>query len=411
VVEGETEAAAAAPLKPDALVHTVRYRWVVLAVGTGAQASFSAVAIGLPALAPALRSRYDLSLGEIGVVLGAVGIGMLVTLLPWGLAADRLGERWVIAIGLAGAAVALAATGWAGSYGSLTGLLIVAGLLGASVNAASGRAVMAWFGVEERGLALGIRQTSVPIGGACAAAALPWLADAGGTKLAFVVLGAACLAGALAAALWMREAAHAPVLATTVTAPFRDPAMWLISGCSSAYVTGQIAIVGFVVLFLHEHRGLAPGAAAAVLAVTHVLGGVARIVVGRWSDHVRARVRPLRVLGLAIAVGMAVAAAAVDAPLPLLVPAVVAAGVLGLSWNGLAFTAAAETAGVARSGAALGFQQTVLGVAVAVVPIAFAAIVNASSWRVGFALAALGPLAGSAALSRLREPQTEVAES
>lgn len=388
----------------------LRYRWVVLAVGTFAQASFSAVAIGLPALAPALRSRYDLSLGEVGVVLGAVGIGMLLTLLPWGLAADRLGERWVIALGLAGAAGALAATGWAGGYGSLTAGLIVAGLLGASVNAASGRAVMGWFGAEERGLALGIRQTAVPIGGAGAAAALPWLADAGGTKLAFLVLAAACLAGAIVAALWMQEAAQTPLLTGTVTAPLRDPAMWLLSWSSSAYLTGQIAVIGFVVLFLHEHRGVTPGAAAAVLAITHVLGGIARIVVGHWSDHVRARIRPLRVLGLALAVGLAVAAAAVDAPLPVLVPAMVAAGVLGLSWNGLAFTAAAETAGAARSGAALGFQQTVLGVAFAVVPIAFAALVNASSWRLGFALAALGPLAGSAALSRLREPQTEIAE-
>jgi nitrate/nitrite transporter NarK len=266
---------------------------------------------------------------------------------------------------------------------------------------------MGWFGADERGLALGIRQTAVPIGGAGAAAALPWLADAGGTKLAFLVLAAACLAGAVAAALWMQEAAQTPVLGDTVTAPLRDPAMWLLSWSSSAYLTGQIAVIGFVVLFLHEHRGLAPGAAAAVLAVTHVLGGVARIAVGHWSDHVRARIRPLRVLGLALTVGLAIAAAAVDAPLPVLVPAMVAAGVLGLSWNGLAFTAAAETAGAARSGAALGFQQTVLGVAFAVVPIAFAAIVNASSWRLGFALAALGPLAGSVALARLREPHPD----
>jgi sugar phosphate permease len=401
---GEAEAAAAPP-------RMSRYRWVVLAVGTAAQASFSVVAIGLPALAPALRERYDLSLGEVGVVLGAVGIGMLLTLLPWGLAADRLGERWVITLGLAGAGGALAATGWAGGYGSLTAGLVVAGLLGASVNAASGRAVMGWFAPEERGLALGIRQTAIPIGGAGAAAALPWLADAGGTKLAFVALGGACLAGAIPAALWMREPTNPPLLGETVTAPLRDPAMWLLSWSSSAYLTAQIAVIGFVVLFLHEHRGIAAGAAAAVLAVTHVLGAVARIAVGRWSDHVGARVRLLRVLGVAIAVGMAVAAAVVDAPLVVLVPAMVAAGVLGLSWNGLAFTAAAETAGAARSGAALGFQQTVLGVGAAVVPIAFAAIVNASSWRVGFALAALGPLAGSAALSRLREPKSEIAAS
>ena len=37
----------------------MRYRWAVLAAGTAAQASFSAVLIGLPVLAPALRDEFD----------------------------------------------------------------------------------------------------------------------------------------------------------------------------------------------------------------------------------------------------------------------------------------------------------------------------------------------------------------
>src|SRR5947207_5436127 len=84
-----------------------RYRWVVLAAGTLAQASFSATSVGLPALSPTLKSEYGLSLTETGVVLAAVGIGMLFTLLPWGLVADRVDERWVIATGLTGAAALL----------------------------------------------------------------------------------------------------------------------------------------------------------------------------------------------------------------------------------------------------------------------------------------------------------------
>jgi MFS family permease len=377
-----------------------RYRWVILAVGTAAQASFSAVLVGLPALAPALRSHYGLSLSQIGVVLGAVGFGSLPTLLPWGLLADRIGERAVIAIGLAGAAAALVATGWAGSFWPLCGLLALAGALGASVNAASGRAVMSWFPHEERGLALGIRQTAIPIGGAGAAATLPWLAGAGGTNLAFVALAAGCLAGGIAGAVWLREGAlEQPGIADA--GPLRDPRVWLISAAASLYVVGQLATIGFVVLFLHEHRGVRTGAAAAVLALTHVLGGVARIVVGRWSDRVGERIRPLRILGTLIAVGLALATVLVDAPLALLVPALVVAGVLGLSWNGLSFTAAAETAGPGRSGAALGFQQTALAASATVATVAFAAVAG-GSWRLAFALSAVCPLAGVALLARLR---------
>ena len=75
----------------------MRYRWAVLAAGTLSQTSFSALAIGLPVLVPTLREEYDLTLGQIGVVLGAEWIGALVTMLPWGIAADRFGERVVLA--------------------------------------------------------------------------------------------------------------------------------------------------------------------------------------------------------------------------------------------------------------------------------------------------------------------------
>jgi len=41
----------------------------VLAAGTFAQTSFSALGIGLPVLVPTLREEYDLSLAQIGVLL------------------------------------------------------------------------------------------------------------------------------------------------------------------------------------------------------------------------------------------------------------------------------------------------------------------------------------------------------
>jgi MFS family permease len=85
------------------------------------------------------------------------------------------------------------------------------------------------------------------------------------------------------------------------------------------------------------------------------------------------------------------------------VPAFVVAGTVALAWNGLAFTATAETAGRARSGAALGLQQTFLSAGAIVAPIAFAAIVHHGSWRLGFALAAASPLVGYAVLSPLAE--------
>ena len=85
-----------------------RYRWTILALGTIGQASYSAVFLGIPVLAPQFRDEYGLSLTEIGVVLAAFSVGSVLTLLPWGLLTDRVGERSVLAAGLALASVALA---------------------------------------------------------------------------------------------------------------------------------------------------------------------------------------------------------------------------------------------------------------------------------------------------------------
>jgi MFS family permease len=383
------------------------YRWVVLAAGTFAQASFSAATLGLAALAPQLRSHYHLSVDEVGVVLGAPAIGMLPTLLPWGLLADQVGERLVIAAGLTGAAAALAGVAGTSSFATLTGLLVLAGALAASVNAASGRAVMGWFGADERGLALGIRQTAIPIGTASAAVATPWLASIGGTRLAFLALAGGLLAGAAVGGLFLRDApAGEPTIAPQeLASPLHDPRMWLLAGGSSLYLVAQVSIVSFVVLFLHAHRGLSESAAAGVLAGINVLGIGARIGAGRWSDRRGTRLLPLREIGVGLTVATALVAALVDAPLAALLPATVVCGVLGLAWNGLSFTAAAETAGHARSGAALGFQQMLLGVVVAGAPPAFAALVAASSWRVAYACAVAGPAAGVLVLRRLAEPE------
>ncbi len=381
-----------------------RYRWVVLAAGTLAQASFSASSVGLPALSPTLKSEYGLTLTETGVVLAAIGIGMLFTLLPWGLIADRVDERWVIATGLTGAAALLVIASRTNSFETVSLTLVGVGALGASVNAASGRAIMAWFPSTELGLALGIRQTAIPIGGAVGAAALPVLGSSGGTHAAFLFLGAACLTGAIVAAVFIHGGIEpAEEEPHDVAQPLRDPFMWLLGTGTGLFLLAQIGITAFVVLFLHEHRGLSKEAAGAVLAAIYVLAVGARIGSGTISDRLRSRLGPLRTIGVALSILTACVATAVDAPLALLIPLFIVAGVLSMSWNGLAYAAAAEAAGAARTGAALGFQQTLLGVVVAGAPPLVAAVA-AHSWRLAFFLAAAGPAVGVLILRRLREP-------
>jgi sugar phosphate permease len=384
----------------------VEQRWVVLGVGTFAQASQAAASFGLAVLAPAIRDRYDLSLSEVGVVLGVAAVGAVLTILPWGLAADVVGEQVTGAVGLLGAGLGLAAAAYAPGFGSLAGLLAVSGAFGASTNTATGRAVTSWFAREQRGFALGIRQTSVPLGGFAAALGLPLISDRWGLRVALLVLAVVSLIAAGLAAVWLVEG---PVrggeedAAQALRHPLRDSRIWRLSVGSSALICTQVAITGFVVIFLESQRDFSATEAGLVLAAINVWGAAGRLVSGRRSDR-RGGNRVGLIRAIAATTTLAVAAAAVlaGATAWLLVPALIVGGGLSMSWNGLAVTAAVETAGPRRSGAALGVQQALLSVAVAVTPFVFAPLVESTSWRAGFLVAAALPLLAVVVLRPLR---------
>jgi sugar phosphate permease len=349
-------------------------------------------------MAPFLRQRYGLSLGETGVLISASLAGSVLTLVPWGFATDRFGERVALVAGIGGCGLALLGAATVHGFWPLLGLLVAAGMLGASVQSSSGRAVMAAFPAEQRGLALGIRQTAIPIAGFAVSLTLPHLARAG-TGWGFAALGCACLLGAAIGGVVIRDV---PVREGGGSAdPLRDPRLWRIALGSALIVAPQLCVAGFMVLMLHDHRGVSASRAAAALAIVQLLGIAGRISAGRWSDAVGTRLGPLRAIALLDAALVGAAAALLDAPLALLVPVLVAAGALAMSWNGLAFAAAIEAAGHRRSGVAIGLQQSVLNGFGAVYPGVFGALVAASSWTWGYAAVAVLPVLGHRVLRRL----------
>ena len=380
------------------------YRWAILAAGTFAQTGYAAIGFGVVVLAPAFRARYGLGLAEVGLLIAAPSLGSIATLYLWGTAADRAGERTVSVASLAGAAAFLAGAAFASSFAAVVVLLLLAGGAGAGVSAATGRAVMHWFDETGRGLALGVRQTSVPIAGFWVALVLPALVTGDDPKPALLTLAGVCAAGAIAAFVTLREHPDAAAAEDPIDRPLplRDRTIWRLSGASALIIEPQQCLVGFLVVFLHAERGLSTAAAAGVLAAVNLLGIGTRIGVGRWSDLVRSRVGPFRAIALGCAASVALSTAVLTAPLGVLVPVLVVMGCVAISWNGLSFAAVAEAAGHTRSGTALGLQQTMLAAAGSVMPVAFGAFVGGTSWRAGFAVSALFPLAGWSILRGIR---------
>ena len=383
-----------------------RYRWVVLAAGTVAQAATASCFLGLAAVTPALRAHYGLDVAGVGLLLGAFSAGLIPTLVPWGVAADRFGERPVMTTGLLGSAGALA--GAAAVTGPLAAgaLLALAGASGAAVNAASGRAVLTWFPHDGRGLAMAVRQTSVPIGAGLAALGLPVAAGAGGVPAVFAVLAAtsAVAAGTVVAAV--REPPDAPRRGPGRTAPVRevlgDPRLLRLSAAGLLLVVPQF--VGSVLLVeVLVDGGLGVAAAAALLALTQLLGAAGRLGNGVWSDRAGSRLRPLRIVAAAVAAGYTGAALVQPGPVVVLAAVLVPAAALAISWNGLVFTAAGELAPPGRAATAMAVSNTANYVSAAATPVAAGALALAAGWPAALGLAAVAACAALLTLRGLRE--------
>jgi sugar phosphate permease len=87
---------------------------------------------------------------------------------PAGRLVDRVGERLVMGYGaLATGAVSLGLLG-AGSFGLVLLVSLAIGFLSTVSVPAGGVLVARWFARHERGMAMGVRQTGVPLGGALA---------------------------------------------------------------------------------------------------------------------------------------------------------------------------------------------------------------------------------------------------
>lgn len=380
--------------RPDRDVSAIgRRRWLILAVGTFAQAATCAYLYGLTFVLPTLRDRFDTSLAGAATFVAAPALGLVLTLVLWGAAADRYGERIVMGLGLTGAAVTLAVTAvFLGSTVLLIGL-VVAGAFGASVNAASGRVVLGWFSARERGFAMGARQTAQPLGVGLASVTLPSIGLTWGLGACLGFLAAVCLLAALGVAAFVADPPR-PARAGNGPAPspYRSPVLWRLHATSSLLVVPQIMATTFALDYLVSTRDWTSVDAGHLIGIVQLVGATSRILVGIWSDRVGSRMRPLRLVAVAVVVvtllwwlgdvtGSAFAALALSASL-----------VVTVTGNGLGFTAVAERAGPAWAGRALGIQNTAQNVVAFVVPPAFGGLIGVTSYAVALGVAAVFPL-------------------
>ncbi|MGN6162287.1 MAG: MFS transporter [Marmoricola sp.] len=368
--------------------------WPMLIVSTIAQAASSAAQNGPAFLIPTLH-HGGMTLAQAGLIAGAPIAGTMCTLVLWGAVVDRIGERFVMLASLLASTVGLAVSAALSDHRVALALaLFLTGAASAGTAAASGRVVVGWFPPERRGMVMGIRQISQPVGVAFASLTVPVLAQGHGVRSALAVLGALGVVAVAACAVTIVDPPRPERSVGQVTPnPYRsDRYLARIHLASALLVIPQFTVWTYMLVWLQIGRHWAAGDAGALVAVAQVLGSVGRIGAGQLSDMVRSRIRPLRwiaVLAAAIMLGVGVS---MGAHVWLAVPLIVVASVVTVADNGLAFTATAERAGPWWSGRALGVQNTGQFLTAAAVPPVVGSAITAIGYGATFGLTAAFPL-------------------
>ncbi len=112
----------------------------------------------LSPLLPFIRSDFTLSYTQVGGLLFAYNIAYGISQLPAGWAADRLGPRIMLTVGVAGVAFAGLLICLSPNYVILALFLVILGLVGGGYHPAASPLVSASVRPKHRGLALGFHQ-------------------------------------------------------------------------------------------------------------------------------------------------------------------------------------------------------------------------------------------------------------
>lgn len=351
---------------------------------------------GIAFLIPRLEAARGTPLAQAGLLASMPSWGMVVTLVAWGYVLDRVGERVVLTAGSALTALAAYAAASVHSLVLMGVFLFLGGMAAASCNTAGGRLVSGWFPPEQRGLAMGFRQTAQPLGIALGALVIPELAE-DGAHAGLMFPAVMCAIAAVVSVFGVvdpprksrRRATHAEL-----ASPYRGSnVLWRIHAASALLMMPQTVTVTFMLVWLINEHHWSVAAAGGLVTISQLIGAGGRILVGRWSDRVGSRMRPVRIIALAAALALLLLALSDRVGSRFDVMLMITVSVLAVLDNGLEATAITEFAGPYWSGRALGTQNTTQRLMAAAGPPMFGALITAAAYPLAWGLCALFPLA------------------
>ncbi|WP_242270456.1 MFS transporter [Bacillus cereus group sp. BfR-BA-01310] len=364
------------------------YKWIMLIFATITQATATLITYGVGAFALFWKEEYSLTNMQSGLLVSVVNIGPLFCMLFVGRLLDRYNEKLLITISsfLLGGSLLLTNT-----VNEFTGLLFVLLLVGVfySVSQPGGsKVIIKWFSKENRGLAMGIRQAGIPIGGMLAGVLIPFLTIKYNVAYAINIIACICIIGGFLFFIFYKE----PYVQEKVKEERIKLSFWMqlkAVMCKKElypiYITGicmislQMVLVGHFIKFLVMEQSITPILAGKVFSILFFSGMIGRVVLAAVSDllYKGNRSTPLFIV-VCISIGFILIFVISIHTITIGVLYGVSAllGFFSIGWFSLFMVEVAESASEESVGMTVSFALTLNQIAIIVAPVLFGYIVD-----------------------------------
>ena len=350
----------------------------------------------LPPLIPFLQSELNMNYTHVGSIMTFLYLGAMVISLPAGWLTDRLSIKKMVLLSQVMMGCFVILYSLVGNYIAAILLAFAMGVAYGMVNPPTTIGIMLLVRKEMRGIAMSIKQTGVPLGGALAAGLLPPLALRFSWKVSFIFAGGAIILSGLLSQLLYQQSQR-----NNINAHF-DPKGKSQEICGRTYLDKniiflgiggafcaivQISLVTYIILYLKDVKNFDLILAAFCLTLVNIGGILGRVFWGMVSDWLFKGSRKALLKIIVSLIFLTSLILALNMPLSLVVLFVVLFifGFSAMGWNGIFLAFIGELADKDTAGRAVGLCMMFTFIGNLFGPILFGKILDMTrSYSVGW---------------------------
>ncbi|TPV44776.1 MFS transporter [Bacillus dicomae] len=371
------------------------YKWVMLIFATIAQTTATLITYGVGAFSLFWKEEYALTNMESGLLVSVVNVGPLFCMLFVGWLLDQYNEKILISISSFLLGSSLLLTKIVSGFNGLLFVLLLIGMFYSVSQPGGSKVILKWFPKENRGLAMGIRQAGIPIGGALAGVLIPFLAIKYNVTYAINSIACICIIGGLLFFVFYKES-YVQEEARKEHIKISFWAELKVVICRKElypiYITGicmislQMVLVGHFMKFLVKEKSITFIVAGTIFSVMFFSGMIGRVALAAISDvfYKGNRRTPLFIavcasIGLILLLVMSIHIHTITSGVLYGISALL--GFFSIGWFSLFIAEVAECASEESVGITVSLALTLNQISIIVTPVLFGYIVDEKGYK------------------------------